>query len=524
MRWVSHLIKARNNLEKASIASPAGDSTANSFASPTWSWLVGFGLTLALGWLYMVGELSVLFWLLVAALMIGWGIWALKNPLPAFIALVFIWITVYSRASLAIFTTEEGGGSNRGGLSLGDLLWIVYTGTWLWWWLRHQGWRIVIGSLGRAESTLLPLTLFLLISLLLPVIGVLVAGYPVSYAIPGFRYLQWASFALFAYTLIRSHNRTYFVRLLLAVFAFAGLVHSVYALIQTLVPLGILHGSWLYLDHIFAQRFSITWFFYPRTTGLCINPNHYGLFGSVLVCFYCASVFSNIRTATSVRLLLLLSGIWAIASASSRSAVLGLLTGLCLMGTIAWLRVIALGRQRELMRFYRFLFLTGVFAICSALFAAAFLPPLLSERVRLLIDIVNRGAEVDPNATGRFEFWSTALRAFEEQNPWGTLVPSGYALNMPIDSFYVSLIVQGTPFYLLIFCMLLGGLLWLSWRNVHRVCSSDVWIGFSTIGTIGIVILASATLSPLQNAVVIAPFWTLTGMAFAAQMKSQHAS
>lgn len=470
-----------------------------------WGW--GMTLTLILGALFSGMEPSSGLWLAGSVLMLAWGLWAWCKPLQAFVALLFVWITFYTRASLPLFQVE--GGWNRGGLGLGDLLWLIFIAALLTQSVLMGRWRL---STERADWLLLLLTPFLLLSVLLPILGVLVGGYPPSYAVPGARHLQWASFALIGYWLCRRYGMESVVRGFIVAFMLGGMVHALYALVQLLAPLGVLPYEWLLLDQVFARRYANTWFFYPRTTGLLVNPNSYGLFGSVALILLSASLLSGLRIGSSVQLLLGLTGLWAVVASASRSAIVGLLAGVMLMGIALMLRGFALMDKESLIRLAKFLLRTLLAVGALAITAWLFLPPHLTGRVMLLVGIVAEGAEVDPNAIGRFDLWEQALRLYEEQAPLGTWVPAGYAFSIPIDSYYVSLLAQGTPLYLLAFLSLLFGILWYGWRALLTASRLSIWVGLAMMGTSTLIGVASFTLSPLQETQTLIPFWLLIGI------------
>jgi hypothetical protein len=108
---------------------------------------------------------SVLFWLAAGALLLCWWLWALKHPLPAFACLVFVWATVYARASLPMFQVE--GGDNRGGLALGDLMWLLFVAAWAIVWLRTKYGRFSASFLDTNIISL-PLVAYVALSIILP--------------------------------------------------------------------------------------------------------------------------------------------------------------------------------------------------------------------------------------------------------------------------------------------------------------------------------------------------------------------
>ncbi len=491
-------------------ATPAGSEAIAS----TGAWLIGAGLTVALCLLFMLGMPSATFWAVAGFLLLAWGLWAWKYPLPAFACLVFVWITVYNRAALPVFQVEGLG--NRGGVALGDLLWIICFGIWLLQRVRLSRWHFAF-SIERVDILLVYLVPYLLLSVLLPILGVLMGGWSPSFAIPGVRHLQWVSLALMSYWAVRTHGLEHLWRVMLWVFVVASIAHTLHALIQLLAPLGVLSSDWLILDKEFAQRFTATWFFYPRTTGLLVNPNSYGLFGAVVLLLLSACLLARLRLRFGATWLLGLSGLWAVLSSASRSAIVGLVSGALVLGAIVLMRAMLTHDERYLVRLAGF---TGkvviVLGIVPAL-ADALLPSHLLERVVLLAGVVMEGAEIDPNAIGRFDLWESALQAYETEFVWGTWVPAGYALKSPVDSYYVSLLVQGTPLYLLVFLIALLGVLWRGWQMTLTSLPLTVAAGLALIAIEALIAASSLTLSPLLETQTLTSFWLLVGAGLAFQ-------
>jgi hypothetical protein len=493
---------------RAMQASAKGYSAVHGFLG----WGAGIGLTLPLGGLFSLAEPSVAMGAVSGLLLIGWAIWGWFYPQLALACLLLLWLTLYQRASLPLFQVE--GGWNRGGLGLGDLLWFVFALIWL---IQRTSTRngLPFARGKRPDLLALLLMLYLGFSVLLPILGVLIGGWSPSYAVPGVRHLQWASFALFGYWLVRRYGIEYVGRLLLTVLALAGVLHALYTLIQLLAPLGAVPWEWLLPDQIFAERFATTWFFYPRTTGLLVNPNSYGLFGAVVLLVLSAFLLSRASLGTGNGFLMGIAGVWAVATSASRTALVGLVTGLLVISTMSALQAIL--RRDEKSIFHVIGFIMGLFLIIGVTIVSLWLilPAHLLERVTLVLRVALEGSAVDPNAIGRFDLWGQGLQAFEERFPFGTWVPAGYALGIPLDSYYVSLLVQGTPLYLGLFLILLGAIMGRAWRMglVNKPPTGGTALALA--GIVALIGVASFTLSPLQEPQTLVPFWFLLGVGIA---------
>jgi hypothetical protein len=472
-------------------------------------WGIGAVLTLLLSALFMAAEPSAAIGIASLFLLCGWIIWAWRYPRWALACLFLAWITIYNRATLPLFQVE--GGLNRGGLSLGDLLWVGFTLAWL---AQRNAFKETLSFIiDKRYNPLLFLVLtYIAISFSLPFLGVWIFGWSPSYAIPGVRHLQWSSFALFSIWLMRQYGVLSTWRLMLTVLTIASVLHASYALIQYLATFGTISIEWLFLDKVVTERFESTYFFYPRTTGLLTNPNNLGLFGASVLSILLASYLARAPIGSVSALLMSLSAGWVLATSASRTALVGVLITLGALSVIAVLQTTLRSDGNSM--HYRVGCLIRLLLILSV--ATVFLwfltPEHSRERIILLIDVAIRGASEDPNAIGRLNAWERALRSYEEQFPLGTWVPAGYALDTFVDSYYVCLIVQGTPVYMGLFICLLIAVLSRAWEAGLANDTSVAGAGLALLGMTILVGIASTTLIPLENAHVIPLFWFLLGV------------
>jgi hypothetical protein len=473
-------------------------------------WGVGIGLTLLLGALFSLAEPSLAMRSVSGLLLIGWAIWGWFYPQLALACLLLTWLTLYQRANLPLFQVE--GGWNRGGLSLGDLLWLIFMLVWLLRWIiAKKGVRLVVSRC--MDPLLLLLVPYLGLAILLPILGVLIRGWQLSYAMPGaLRPLQWVSFTLFGYWLIRRYGSRYAWHLLLKVFALASVLHALHAFIQALVLLHILPGEWLALDYIFAQRFPFNWIDDLRATGLFVNPNNYGLFGAIVLLLLGASILARALPSRGVGFVLGITGAWAIASSASRTAAAGLIAGWLVMGIMAGLQAFLKRDEKSIPRVMGFALWLLLITFLTAMLLWLLLPDYLLERINRVLDIAFMGSQQDTSASGRLEAWKLGVQAFEERFPFGTWVPSEFALGIALDNHYMSLMVEGTPFYLGLFIMLLGGIIGHTWRTMLVYKHPADVAAVALAGCVALVAAGSFTLAPLREIQVLVPFWFLLGL------------
>lgn len=480
-------------------------------------WLVGLLTTASLSILFLLMEPSASFWAMSAFLLLLWGLWAWRHPFSAFASLIFVWVTLYTRTTIPMFQVEGSG--NRGGIILGDLLWVVFAGVWLAHFALNPRSTLPIMR-ERVGFLLLLLIPYIGLSVLLPILGVL-AGAPASFAIPGVRHLQWVSFAWFGYWFARRMGILELLKMVFAVLSIAGICHTLYSLVQLLVFSETLPYTWLELDRLYRQRFAFSWFFYPRTTGLLVNPNSYGLFGSVLLIFLTALILSGMQLNPLLKALSGVCGLWAVATSASRSGLTGLTAGVVILLAIAYLKAVFYSDWHQVSRVVG-LTLKVLLSVVGSVGVLLFLfPSNLFDRFSLLMLTFFEGASADPNAIGRFELWQGAIQLYEERFPWGSWVPLGYITGNPIDSYWVTLLVQGTPVYLFAFLAFLVGVLWHG-VNLAFTTTERSLVGYIGAGISVMVGVSSFTLSPILQPEMLVPFWTLVGLLLAKSKPCAH--
>ena len=473
------------------------------------AWLFGGALTVALCLLFVLGTPSAPFWLATSALLLSWWVWAFKHPLAAFACLVFVWVTVYARASLPIFQVE--GGDNRGGLALGDIMWLLFTTAWTIAWLRMGRGRFS-ASLINTNIASVSLIAYVLLSIVLPLLGILLHNYPLSYITPGIRILQVAMLSVAICQLIGTYGLTAVVQCLLGTLALSGLLHAVQALLQILVFMEIAPVEWLVLDHMYKERFAQSWFHYPRTTGLWVTPMQYGPFGMFLLLMVEAWTLVGMPLSRGLKAILYVSALCALLTSASRAGIVGAAAGLLMMYLALTACFLLMGNAEGLFNLASVALKRAVGIAVVLLFVGAVVPEVLLQRVALLGTVATQGAQYDPNTAERLELWREALNTYEQGYVWGTLVPSSFVVRHEVGNythnFYIDLILQGTPFYLFVFLLMLVSFVWRGWQMcTESKTSSVVASGLSVIGaTIG---LAFVLLT--DNKIHMAQFWIAIG-------------
>ena len=429
--------------------------------------------------------------------------------MPAFACLVFVWATVYARASLPMFQVE--GGDNRGGLALGDLMWLLFVTAWGIAWLRTARGRFSASLINTNIASVL-LIAYVFLSIVLPLLGILLHNYPLSYITPGIRILQVATLSVTICQLIGTYGSMAFVQCLLGTLALSGLLHAVQALLQILVFMEIAPVEWLVLDHMYKERFSQSWFHYPRTTGLWVTPMQYGPFGMFLLLMVEAWTLVGMPLSKGLKAILYVSALCALLTSASRAGIVGAAAGLLMMYFALTARFLLTGNAEGFLNLAYVALKRAVAIAVVLLFVSAVVPEVLLQRVALLGTVATQGAQYDPNTAERLDLWREALNTYEQGYVWGTLVSPSFVVRQEVGNythnFYIDLILQGTPFYLFVFLLMLVSFVWQGWQMcTESKTSSVVASGLSVIGaTIG---LAFVLLT--DNKIHMAQFWIAIG-------------
>ncbi|MCU0633443.1 MAG: hypothetical protein MUE41_01115 [Gemmatimonadaceae bacterium] len=430
-----------------------------------------------------------------------------RTPARVLVALFAVtmttWMLVYARA--AVGSVGVTGPGNRGDIGLGDVLWlvlalatgVVLAGRW-----PHLRLPVALPASGWL---LLP---YLAGAVLLPVIGIVTGDWPPSFAAPAVRQLQWCAFALFAAVVAwrRSTDATWL--LLRRLVVICVVLHAVYAAIQLLFAIGLIGQAWVWLDDQYRARSTLSWFFYPRLTGLLVNPNSYGLFSVFAIVLLLADGIAGVEGGRGLRAVGLVAAAVGIAGSGSRSALVGITAALATMALVA---LAHRGSRRRLATWALRAGLTGGLLFLLLLPAV---PAAMWQRfVRLwLVLLAGTGADVD--AAARTRMWSDLWQRYVTEHPFGTLVPASYATGSEVDSFYVVTAVQGTPVWTFCFLLHLLGLALLGAHVARRGVALDRAIGFTLAGWAAILALASITLQAMLEPDLVAPLWTVVGLAF----------
>lgn len=239
-----------------------------------------------------------------------------------------------------------------------------------------------------------------------------------------------------------------------------------------------------------------------RSIGTYVNPNTLGFWG--FMAFWTAALLLKERqrawSAMLSMLILLLS--------QSRVAIVAMGASLI---AFAFTRVtnMLVGNMKVRIRTVTNVFAVVIVAIFFAILAMSQaiiginIPG--TERLTDMIRVFGAGLGEDPNWDARVLAWKEALDLYREV-PWGTLGPPELMLGHFIDSEWVRLLVQGGVALVCAYILsLLGGLRYLTYRKPEK--------SFLAMASVGLVIL-SITSTPMGYP-PIALYWVCVGLVLA---------
>jgi hypothetical protein len=424
-----------------------------------------------------------------------------RRPVTAFGALVLLWVLAYARLSTRVAEVAGPSTTNRGGLALGDVLWAAFVVAIL---LRPSTWRFDFGRL--RQRYVWAMAPYLLGAVMLPFLGVVTGGWPISFASPGVRFAQWVSFLPIAFLLAGEAGAVPVIRTLFRALVAAGLLHAVYGLIQLGVQLGMLPALLVRLDDVYAAQNSVSWFFFARVTGFLVNPNHYGLFGALLMVAGVSWILASPEQDRGASRVAVAAALVPLALTGSRSAVAAI------AGVTGFWVLLALTGHKLAARMLRMLPAAGALGAILAFAVWGFLPQVLQNRYRRLIAVFLHGTGAEQNLTARFGFWKDAWDAYWHEYPQGTWVAPSHVLHSAIDSYYVFTAVQGSPAFTLAWVVAMTAIFLLGLTAYRRAGTAVHGAGGLILAGWSIALLISSlTMSPLLQIQLGIPFWSLTG-------------
>jgi hypothetical protein len=448
-----------------------------------------------------VGVLSVslprLAFLGATALFAGllWVRWSRRHLLGAFLIALSVLILVSARFDIRLM---GGDGTDSVFVSLFDPLWL---GLLISFFLERKQ-----SGLPRLAGGVLP---YIALAIGLPLAGVL-GGFPLTFITPSMRAVQWSSFAWMGYLLGKERGAGVFLSISKAILT-VSLIHLAYALVQYGVYAGLLSRSLLALDRLYAATHTSSWFYYPRVTGMLVNPNSYGMYCAVSSLVALALLIARSQWKHRWTLyMLLVANMSGLLLSGSRTAILALLAGSVGIGLMSARRRVSLGRLLRITGLLVALGIGLVMLLSEIPGGAAIL-----ARVDRLVNIVFQGPAAEVNLVARMAMWRTVWDSCIAQFPVGTGVAPSHALGLAVDSYFVFSMAQGTILFTIAFLVMLltvGRSGSVCWRQVNP---SSRALGLCIVGLSLATAAGSLGGSPMLSPYHVIPLWSLAGLSFA---------
>ncbi len=271
---------------------------------------------------------------------------------------------------------------------------------------------------------------FLLLSLVLPILGVMFNRYPDRTLMAATAATTSLSFVVLGAVAGDAPMRTWGRWLMVAIVA-----QLAYATAQ-LVYLSRLPG-WEILGPLHAWDLSLQGvygaFVQARSTGLLFNPNELGLWAAIAVVLAWQLLRGGPRMAAVLMALvtLLLS--------QSRGASVALLTGVATSAILA----VARGRT-SVPRNIRSVASIGAVVVAAVVLVIAVEPSQgIVDRFSALVAVAVHGPTADANLAGRLAYWSSVID-LNALYPWGTWGPPELLLGSAVDSTWFRVFAQGS--------------------------------------------------------------------------------
>ena len=292
---------------------------------------------------------------------------------------------------------------------------------------------------------------YLALTLALPFLGVLYHEYPertIITSLPAFRALAFISFGCWLAGAGEKVRRIA-GRYLFGLICLEGLLAATqYGHNHGLISGGLLELQYRW-DLTTQFQYSSEYVITGRSIGTFINPNELGFWSAIS--FWLAVVLLKGRP----RLIAGFAALTSLFLSQSRGSLFALTASLLLWGAY-----LALVRARHL-RAARDTMLCGLLGlILFATLTGVFLQDRLANSPVLArfgagIKVLSQGASADENAEGRVQAWKNAL-VFYSNHLTGTWGEPQMLFGSFMDNDYVRILLQGSPFYLGTFILLLA--------------------------------------------------------------------
>jgi len=461
---------------------------------------MGLTISLFLIIFFMIGSLSMRSLLIIGVSLCVWTLWSLWDSLLAFGVILFVWFNVFNRASLFLISVE--GYYGRGYIALGNVLLSVFVFAYI---FKHIATRRKL-TIGRTWSRDIILMLpYLLLSVLLPLLGILSGQAALSYATTSLRTIQWISIGIMSYLLCKEYGHVSVLKMVFSVIVLSSFVEFFYSCLQVyyayLFPNRV---AALYLDRVYIETHAREWLTIHRITGLAVNPNSLGLLGVIFDSLFLSSILSGYKVNPLTLFFVGFSGAWLVVVSASRTALITLICLFVLVFIVGILKQYIFSISSKLV----YLAVLLLFVLVGLSIVSHFMPHLTQ---RILSALSLSGVLSDINFVARVETWKETL-SYLETHPFGTLASPFYTIKVGVDNYWVYLLTQGSVLYMLAFILFLSSVLALGAKAIKNDVSISRFAGYFTMLVVFSACVESITMVAFLDPSVIFLMFALIGI------------
>ena len=454
---------------------------------------------------FCMGNYVPHFWIIVSLTGIIWLLWAVVNPLYASTIFMFVIFNMPSRAAVYVFPLE--GYPGRGAIFLHDFMWLwLVLSIFIRLFLEYKkGLHKYSLALPSVFYFIAP---FVFLSVILPFIGVAAFDWPVSFATPGVRFVQWSSIVLIWAYLSSSYGRDRIVKTLFMLMSVSCYSQALYSLFQFMVAYGGWPSYLTYFDYLYASAFPKNYFILARCTGLDVIPSGLGIRGTTFLAWILGVILVKTKIDIRQTFFVIVCSVWMLLCSGARTPVFGALAVI-----IAFLILSLLGMKRT--RVYRLSLVVSVVivALCLGWFYLSLYSVPLVERFANVAALFRANGDLDPGLEDRIQLWQVSL-GYLSEHPMGTMVAPTYALSVPVDNSYIYSIAQGSILYLFSFLLFIVGLFVGARKMLYAEESSTRALACFSIFVVVMLVVVSFGENMISNVSVLALLFCIMGILF----------
>jgi len=347
---------------------------------------------------------------------------------------------------------------------------------------------------------------YLFMSLVFPVLGVLVMGYPPRTLLTTVEAM--IPFVFISMGFWSAYQRANALRKFQTLLVWLIILESLFAFIQFINRSGVLELPFFEFLADWDQSSQITYseeyVLSGRSVGTYINPNVLG-FWAALTSWAALLFLRGLGRVVGFSLCLC-----TLALTESRGSIVAWLASVLiavLVTSIPWAGNLRNPNAKSKATHFATMCLSVCGVVLFIIILGVCILCINGDRVHNGVLVLSEGASADQNFAGRVAAWQKSFE-FYSQYPFGTFGSPEFLLENYIDNNFVRMLLQGGPLYLLSFILLLSG----GGRGLGSTKTADYFLGISSL----IIGVNSMTALPLSSP-PIELYWLVLGYSLGGQ-------